>query len=123
MPDRTSQSGFTLVEVLAALGVFSISAIGLIHLSSETTVGAKQVDLRALAEIEASNRMADAMTLPPPLPTGVIAGAATQRGRTFDWTRTVSPTQEDGLYLVDVTVSMPEAGQVLAHIQALRAGE
>ena len=67
--------------------------------------------------------MADAMTLPPPLPTGVIAGAAMQRGRTFDWTRTVSPTQEDGLYLVDVTVSMPEAGQVLAHIQALRAGE
>ena len=123
MPDHISQSGFTLVEVLAALGVFSISAIGLIHLSSETTVGTKQVDLRALAEIEASNRMADAMTLPPPLPTGVIAGAAMQRGRTFDWTRTVSPTQEDGLYLVDVTVSMPEAGQVLAHIQALRAGE
>ncbi len=123
MPERTSQSGFTLVEVLAALGVFSIAAVGLIHLSSETTVGAKQVDLRALAEIEAGNRMADVMTLTPPLPTGLVAGASTQRGRTFDWTRTVSPTQEEGLYLVDVTVTMPETGQVLSHIQALRAGE
>jgi type II secretion system protein I len=123
MPDHTSQSGFTLVEVIAALGVFSISAIGLIHLSSETTIGARQVDLRALAEIEASNRMADAMTLPPPVSTGVIAGDATQRGRTFDWNRTISPTQEAGLYLIDVTVSAPETGQVLAHVQALRADE
>jgi general secretion pathway protein I len=121
--DRSPQSGFTLVEVIAALGIFSISAIGLIHLSSETTIGAKQVDLRALAEIEASNRMADAMTLPPPLPSGVVAGAATQRGRTFDWNRTVSPTQQEGLYLIDVTVSAPETGQVLAHVQALRADQ
>jgi general secretion pathway protein I len=121
--DRSPQSGFTLVEVIAALGIFSISAIGLIHLSSETMIGAKQVDLRALAEIEASNRMADAMTLPPPLPSGVVAGAATQRGRTFDWNRTVSPTQQEGLYLIDVTVSAPETGQVLAHVQALRADQ
>lgn len=123
MTDRSPQSGFTLVEVIAALGIFSISAIGLIHLSSETMIGAKQVDLRALAEIEASNRMADAMTLPPPLPSGVVAGAATQRGRTFDWNRTVSPTQQEGLYLIDVTVSAPETGQVLAHVQALRADQ
>ncbi|MEQ9437357.1 type II secretion system minor pseudopilin GspI [Hyphomonas sp.] len=123
MPDHSSQSGFTLVEVIAALGVFSISAIGLIHLNSETTVGAKQVDMRALAEIEASNRMADTMTLPLALSTGVTAGDAIQRGRTFDWTRAVTPTQEDGLYLIEVTVSAPETGQVLARVQALRAGE
>lgn len=123
MPDQDRQSGFTLVEVLAALGVFSISAIGLIHLSSETMVGARQVDMRALAEIEANNRMADALTLPPPLPTGVIAGESVQRGREFDWNRTVTPTQENGLYLIEVTVSAPETGQVLAHLQGLRVGQ
>tara|TARA_R110001599_G_scaffold125587_1_gene298489 strand:+ start:8542 stop:8913 length:372 start_codon:yes stop_codon:yes gene_type:complete len=123
MPDHASQSGFTLVEVLAALGVFSIAAVGLIHLSSETTQGARQVDLRALAEIEANNRMADALTLPPPLPTGVVAGEAIQRGRTFDWNRTVTPTQEAGLSMVEITVSSPETGQVLARLQSLRAGQ
>ncbi len=123
MSDHQRESGFTLVEVLAALGIFSISAVGLIHLSSETMVGARQVDMRALAEIEANNRMADALTLPPPLPTGLIAGESIQRGRTFDWNRTVTPTQEDGLFLIDVTVSAPETGQVLAHLQGLRVGQ
>jgi type II secretion system protein I len=123
MPDPHRQSGFTLVEVLAALGVFSISAIGLIHLSSETMVGARQVDMRALAEIEANNRMADALTTPPPLPTGVIEGESVQRGRSFDWNRTITPTQENGLYLVEVTVTSPESGQVLAHLQGLRTAQ
>lgn len=123
MPDLHRQSGFTLVEVLAALGVFSISAIGLIHLSSETMIGARQVDMRALAEIEANNRMADALTTPPPLSTGVIEGESIQRGRSFDWNRTVTPTQESGLFLIEVTVSAPETGQVLAHLQGLRVGQ
>ncbi|KCZ94303.1 type II secretion system minor pseudopilin GspI [Hyphomonas johnsonii] len=120
MPDHTQNSGFTLVEVLAALGVFSISAIGLIHLSTQTSIGARQVDMRALAEIEASNLMADALTAPPPLATGLMAGSADQRGRSFDWRRIASPTQEPGLILVDITVSSAESGQVLAHLQGLR---
>jgi general secretion pathway protein I len=123
MPDHSTQSGFTLVEVLAAMGVFSIAAIGLIHLSSETAAGARQVDLRALAEIEASNRMADVMTMPLPLSTGVVSGAVEQRGRTFEWIRTVTPTEEQGLLLVDVTVMASDGGQMLAHIQGLRAGQ
>ncbi|HBU34274.1 MAG TPA: type II secretion system protein GspI, partial [Hyphomonas sp.] len=46
MTSPRSQQGFTLVEVLVALGVFSIAAMSLAHLGNETLVGARHVDQR-----------------------------------------------------------------------------
>ena len=60
MTSPRSQQGFTLVEVLVALGVFSIAAMSLAHLGNETLVGARHVDQRFLATVEADNLMAEA---------------------------------------------------------------
>ncbi|HBF90939.1 MAG TPA: hypothetical protein DDX09_07205, partial [Hyphomonas atlantica] len=55
------EHGFTLVEVLVALGVFSIAAMSLAHLGNETLVGARHVDQRFLATVEADNQIAEIM--------------------------------------------------------------
>lgn len=119
MSDRT-QSGFTLVEVIAALGVFSIAAMGMIHLSNQTQIGAAHLDMRTLAGIEASNLIADVVTAPPPVAPGLDAGTSLQRGRSLKWSRTIAATQQQGLLLVTVEVRHPTTEQVLARIQALR---
>lgn len=118
MSDRP-QSGFTLVEVIVALGVFSIAAMGMIHLSNQTQIGAAHLDMRTLAEIEASNLIADAVTAPPPVSPGLEAGSSLQRGRSLNWSRTITATQQ-GLLVVTVEVHHPTTEHVLARIQALR---
>ncbi len=119
MSDR-GQKGFSLVEVIAALGVFSIAAIGMIHLSNQTQIGASHVDLRAFAEIEASNLMAEAMTAPPPVAPGLETGESLQRGRRLEWSRTISAAPQTGLLLIGVEVYHPVTRQVLARVQSLR---
>jgi general secretion pathway protein I len=114
------QSGFSLVEVIAALGVFSIAAMGMIHLSNQTQIGAAHVSMRTLAEIEASNLIADAVTAPPPISPGLETGKSVQRGRTLHWSRTVTATPQAGLLLVAVEVRNPTTNQVLAQVQSVR---
>ncbi len=115
-----SQSGFTLVEVLAALAVFSIAAIGLSHSAGETTRGASHVEARFLASIVADNQLVEAITDPAPLPPGAATGTVLQLGRTFNWTRLVAPTNRADVVSVTITVEDPETLQVLARLESLK---
>ena len=49
MRHKASQAGFTLVEVLAALAVFSIAAVGISQSAGETTRGAAHMEAKFLA--------------------------------------------------------------------------
>lgn len=117
---RRAEQGFTLVEVLAALGVFSVAAMGLIALTNNSTRASGYLQDRFLAQIVAENVMTDAMTDLEPLRRGVLAGEETQRGRTLDWTRLVEETGTNGLKNVEVSVSDTESEQTLFTLVALR---
>lgn len=116
------ERGFSLIEVLAALGVFSVGAMGLIHLQNNTTSAARHVEARFLAQIVAENAMADLMTTPEPLLIGVSTGEEVQRHRNFVWTRTIGPTDREGLLLIEISVTDPLTGQVIARLHSLRRG-
>lgn len=113
MADPRTQHGFTLVEVLVALGVFSIAAMALAHLGNETLVGARHVDQRFLAMVEADNILAETTVRSSVIPAGVESGESVQRGRKLAWRRTISPAGRDGLYVLSVTVSDAGTGQQL----------
>lgn len=115
-----AQSGFTLVEVLAALAVFAIAAIGLSQSTGESTRGAAHMEARFLAGIVADNQMVEAMIDPAPLRVGAITGTAIQRGRSYNWTRLVAPTERRDVIAVSITVSDPNTQQVLAQLEALK---
>lgn len=118
-----SQSGFTLVEVLAALAVFSIAAIGLSQSTGEATRGASHMEARFLAGVVADNQLVEAMIEPEPLQPGALTGTEVQRGRTFNWTRLVAPTSRADVVSISVTVSDPDTEQVLAQLDALKRSE
>ena len=116
----SNDGGFTLVEVLAALAVFSLAAVGLIQVTAQSTRTAGALEQRYAARVVASNVLADALAQNRSLQRGSTAGTDEQLGRAFEWTREVS-SASSGLLQVQVTVSAPETGQVLAELSALRA--
>ena len=61
----TERSGFTLIEMLVALAVFSLAAMALLNLSGENTRTAARVETRTLGGVVAENLAVEAATLPP----------------------------------------------------------
>lgn len=120
--NAASESGFSLIEVIAALGIFSIAALGLIKLNNETLRGAGHLSARAIAELEASSQMADAMTNPD-MRAGSRSGSSVQRGKTLAWSTSISPTNVAKIKLIEVSISDPQSGQVYVRVQALKAGD
>lgn len=101
------REGFTLVEMLVALAVFSLSALALLNLAGENTRSAARVEMRTLGGVVADNVAVEAVVAPT-LSDGVSTGQVSLAGRDWRWTRTVSPTEAADIQRVDVRVSSDE---------------
>lgn len=75
--------GFTLVEVLAALAIFSIAGLALVRVSTENTRTAQLVEGKALAAIAVDNHLAELLTSRRTLRPGATQTATSFAGR--DW--------------------------------------
>lgn len=101
------RDGFTLVEMLVALAVFSLSALALLNLAGENTRSAARVETRTLGGVVADNVAVEAVAAPI-LSDGVSSGQVKLAGRDWRWTRTVSPTDAADIQRVEVRVSNDE---------------
>lgn len=101
------QDGFSLVELLVALAVFSLAAMALLNLTGESTRSAARVADRTLGGVVAENLAVEA-AVAPALAEGVTDGAATLADRPWRWTRTVAATDDPRLLRVDIRVSTDE---------------
>ncbi len=86
------EGGFTLVEVLAALAIFSIAAIGLVRATSEGARAARIVEGRAMAAIVADNALAETVLERARLETGRSAEVIDFAGREWEVEREVART-------------------------------
>ncbi|MBN8807718.1 MAG: type II secretion system minor pseudopilin GspI [Sphingomonas sp.] len=98
--------GFTLVEMMVALAVFSLAALALIRLEGASFRGAAALDRSQLAGIVARNVAVEAMTSARVPVLGTEQGSETNGGRSWRWTRIVSPLGDgDRVYRIDVAVA------------------
>lgn len=105
-------NGFTLVEVLVALAVFSLAALALLRLQGAAVGTAVRLDERAVGAIVARNQAVAVLTEERAPALGVQSGVEANGGRTWRWTRNVRRTADTRLQRIDILVAGPEGGQV-----------
>lgn len=100
----SAQQGFTLLEMLVALAVFSLAALALVRLQGVTLRTAADLDSKAMGQIVARNLMVELQTDPIPPAIGVAEGDIDNGGRRWHWRRAVKATDDRRLLQVDLAV-------------------
>ncbi|WP_156460619.1 type II secretion system minor pseudopilin GspI [Sphingomonas sp. Leaf339] len=114
-----SERGFTLIEIMVALAVFSLAVLALLRLESATVRGAGLIDESMVAQMVARNVALDALTEAQPPAPGRTSGAEVNGGRAWRWTRQVSPTGDPTVVRIDVAVAS-RSGQIVGRIMMIR---
>lgn len=117
---RSTEHGFTLIEIMVALAVFSLAAMALLRLEGATIRGAATLDQTLAAGMVARTVAVEAMTDAQAPAPGRSEGRAANGGRDWAWTRIVSSTGDTRIVRIDVSVRAP-SGQVLARSTMVRA--
>jgi general secretion pathway protein I len=114
------EKGFTLLEMLVALSVFSLAALALVKLTGENLRTTGIVEARIFAHVVAENRAVEALTDAAPPALGETEGTEQAAERIWRWTRHVSETAEPGILRVDVAVRSEDGDQVLGEVTIFR---
>ena len=97
-------AGFSLIEVLAALMIFAVAAIGLLRVTTENTSAVHRIETRALARIVADNQIAATLIQRTQVEKGEKVGVVDMAGRRWRWKQTIGPTPNPLVLQVTVTV-------------------
>jgi general secretion pathway protein I len=112
-------AGFTLIEMMVALAVFSLAALALIRLESATIRGTSILDSTLTAQMVARNVAIEAMTDTAPPALGIAKGVEQNGGRTWNWTRETRPTGDARIVRIDVEVA-DATGSRQGHLTVVR---
>lgn len=101
----SAEYGFTLIEMMVALAVFSLVALALLRLDGATLKNAAEIETRTLGQIVANNIAVDALTDPVPPPFGKSEGVVDNGGRKWRWVRTATRTADVRIVRIDISVA------------------
>ena len=120
-PRPRTDAGFTLVEVLVALVIFSVAVTALIAAQTASIRSASALDRHGFADIVAENQLALLLAASAPPGTGFTNGDTDMAGRAYRWQVSVLEAG-DRLLRVTVRVCDRETDQLLVERTALRRG-
>jgi general secretion pathway protein I len=122
MPAKAGwQQGFTLVEVLVALAIFSLAALALLRLQGSALGTAARLDDKTLAAIVARNQAVEVMVAALPPAFGSASGVERNGGRDWRWTRDTLRTPDPRLQRIEIRVAGPDGGTAAALTVVRRA--
>jgi general secretion pathway protein I len=119
--DPARQQGFTLVEVLVALAIFSLAALALLRLQGSAITTAARLDDKTLASIVAQNQGVDVMIAALPPAFGSASGIERNGGRDWRWTRETLRTPDPRLQRIEIRVLGPDGDTAAALTLVRRA--
>jgi general secretion pathway protein I len=120
--ERSAEDGFTLIEMLVALAIFSLAALALLRLQGATVTTTGQLQDQALAQIVARNIAVEAITDPVAPATGSASGETVNAGRRWRWTRITGASPEPRIQQIAIQVRSV-AGPASANLVVFRRGE
>lgn len=110
MTSSSSQRGFTLIEVLAALIIVSLGMLAVIQAVSQTINNANYLREKTIAHWVAMNKLTE-VRLGKSAPAGGDSnGDVDMAGTTWRWRMTVSATDADTMQRIDINVAPKTAG-------------
>lgn len=120
-PDHPRRpSGFTLVEMLVALAVFSLAALAMLNLMGQNLRTAAILEESVLASIIAENRAVEALLATAPPVAGVQTGEEEASGHVWQWERTILATDRPEIFRVDIRVRVDGRQHVAAQTSLFR---
>ncbi len=114
-PTRRSSagsSGFTLIEMMVALAIFSLAGLALVRLEGATIRSAAILDGTMMGQIVARNVAVEALTDARPPTAGNVGGTETNGGRSWRWQRVAEPIGDQGAMRIDVSVTDAQGSTV-----------
>jgi general secretion pathway protein I len=115
-------NGFTLIEMLVALAIFSLAALALLRLGGATAANSARLNDQALAQMIARNVAVETLSDPGPPAFGVTQGEAVNAGRRWRWTRNVTRSPEARIQLIEIGVAPEAGGPGRARLTVFRRG-
>ena len=117
-----AEDGFTLIEMLVALAIFSLAALALLRLGGATATNSASLAEQAIAQTVARNLAVETLTDPLPPAFGASRGDAVNAGRRWRWTRTVSRSPEARIQQIEILIQAEAGGPGRASLTVFRRG-
>jgi len=113
------QTGFSLVEMLAALAILAISGVALMNAMTTSTRAAQLTQDLTLAQITAQNMLSEQL-INDRAPLRERRGNYELGGRSFIWTLEIETTSQPNLVRLRLVVADPQTEDVLYVLETLR---
>ena len=117
---RHSQAGFTLIEMLVALAIFSLAALALLRLGGATATNSARLQEQAIAQIVARNIAVETLSDPEPPTFGSLTGETVNAGRRWIWTRATGRSPEPRIQQIEIRVTDAAGGPGQATLTVFR---